>query len=99
MIAIELQGHAHTADRPGPDVDRLADDAAGVLAQLSVERAHFVGHSLGGMTSVAVAVRHPGRVASATAISAMYNLEGFLPELRPRRAGLFRSGAQGARER
>jgi pimeloyl-ACP methyl ester carboxylesterase len=82
VIALELQGHAHTGDRPGPiTVERLADDAAGVLAHLGVQRAHFVGHSLGGMTSIGAAVRHPERVASLTAISAMYQLEGFLPEL------------------
>jgi len=82
VIAIELQGHGHTGDRPGPiTLERLADDAAGVLAHLGVARAHFVGHSLGGMTSLGVAVRHPERVASVTAISAMYRLEGFLPEL------------------
>ncbi len=82
VIAVEQQGHGHTGDRPGPvSVERMADDAAGVLAELGVERAHFVGHSLGAMTSIGVAMRHPGRAASVTAISAMYNLEGFLPEL------------------
>jgi pimeloyl-ACP methyl ester carboxylesterase len=82
VIAIELQGHAHTGDRPGPiTVERLADDAAGVLAHLGVARAHFVGHSLGGMTSLAAAIRHPDRVASCTPISAMVRLDGFLPEL------------------
>ena len=82
VIAIELQGHGHTGDRPGPiTLERLVDDAAGVLAHLGVAKAHFVGHSLGGMTSLGAAVRHPDRVASVTAISAMYRLEGFLPEL------------------
>jgi pimeloyl-ACP methyl ester carboxylesterase len=82
VIAIEQQGHGHTGDRPGPiTLERLADDAAGVLAGLGVARAHFVGHSLGGLTSLGVAIGHPERVASCTAISANYNMNGYLPEL------------------
>lgn len=82
VIAIEQQGHGHTADRPGPiDLLRLVDDNAAVLDHLGVRRAHFVGHSLGGMISTGMAVRHPGRVASLTALSAGYTLDGMLPEL------------------
>jgi pimeloyl-ACP methyl ester carboxylesterase len=82
VIAIEQQGHGHTGDRPGPiSIDRLADDVAGVLDHLGVERAHLAGHSLGGMVALVTAVRHPSRVASLTPISAIFELEGFLPEL------------------
>jgi pimeloyl-ACP methyl ester carboxylesterase len=61
VIAVELQGHGHT-----PDIDRefsldhLADDVVGLLAALGVERATFVGFSLGGMVGLALAMRHPG---------------------------------------
>jgi pimeloyl-ACP methyl ester carboxylesterase len=82
VIAIEQQGHGHTADRPGPiDLLRLVDDNAAVLDHLGVRRAHFVGHSLGGMISTGMAIRHPDRVASLTALSAGYTLDGMLPEL------------------
>jgi 3-oxoadipate enol-lactonase len=37
----------------------LADDVAGVLGALGVDRTHVVGHSLGGMIAVSVALRHP----------------------------------------
>ena len=82
VIAIEQQGHAHTADRPGPmTVERLADDVAAVMDHLGVAKAHLVGHSLGGMAAVETAVRHPDRCASVSALSVSYTLEGYLPEL------------------
>jgi pimeloyl-ACP methyl ester carboxylesterase len=82
VIAIEQQGHGHTADRPGPvTLERLSDDVAAVMDHLGVARAHLVGHSLGGMAAIGAAMRHPDRCASVTAISAGYTLDGFLPEL------------------
>lgn len=42
------------------------DDLVAVLDQLDVERAHLVGNSMGGETSLALAVLQPERVASMT---------------------------------
>lgn len=82
VIAIEQQGHGHTADRDTPpEVSRMIDDTAGVLAHLGVTRAHFFGHSMGGMISIGMALRNPGVVRSITALSSTYTLEGMLPEL------------------
>jgi pimeloyl-ACP methyl ester carboxylesterase len=82
VIAIEQQGHGHTADRDAPpEVGRMVDDTAGVLAHLGVRRAHFFGHSLGGMISIGMAIRHPSVVQSVTALGTTYNLDGMLPEL------------------
>ena len=82
VIAIEQQGHGHTADRDSsPSIGRMVDDTAGVLAHLGVTQADLFGHSLGGMIAVGMAVRHPGVVRSVIALSSTYALEGMQPEL------------------
>jgi pimeloyl-ACP methyl ester carboxylesterase len=50
-------------------LDDMADDAVAVLDQHGVERAHVVGMSMGGGIAQFVALGHPERVASVTAIS------------------------------
>jgi pimeloyl-ACP methyl ester carboxylesterase len=50
-------------------IDDMAADAVGVLDDHEVERAHVVGMSMGGAIAQVVALAHPERVASVTAIS------------------------------
>ncbi|WP_062237059.1 alpha/beta fold hydrolase [Fictibacillus sp. FJAT-27399] len=47
----------------------LADDAAGVLDAYSIEKAHIVGMSLGGMIGQILALRYPERVLSLSFIA------------------------------
>jgi pimeloyl-ACP methyl ester carboxylesterase len=60
VIAVELQGHAHTADIDRPlAIEQLADDVAELLQQLKIKEADFFGYSMGGNVALGVAVRHP----------------------------------------
>ena len=62
VIAVELQGHGHTADTGRPlAIATLADDVVALLDHLGVERADLYGFSLGGWVAFDLAVRHPGR--------------------------------------
>nr|QQZ49367.1 alpha/beta hydrolase [Phenylobacterium glaciei] len=59
----------------------MSADTAGVLAHLGVKQAHFVGHSLGGMVAMNMAVRRPDLARTVSAISISYTLDGYQPEL------------------
>ncbi len=60
VIAVELQGHGHTADIDRPlTPEQMADDTAALLEHVKIEQADFFGYSMGGMVAVGVAIRHP----------------------------------------
>jgi len=83
VIAIELQGHGHTADAGRPlSYRHLAADAAGVLDALGVGMADLVGYSLGGAVAMQLAMRHPGRVRRVVfAGGTSYRRDGLYPEM------------------
>jgi pimeloyl-ACP methyl ester carboxylesterase len=83
VIAIEQQGHGHTADRPGEPItiDQMIRDTAGVLAYLNVRQSDLVGHSLGGIIATGVAIRHPDIVRKVATLGTPYQLDGFRPDL------------------
>jgi pimeloyl-ACP methyl ester carboxylesterase len=49
-------------------VEDMADDLAGLLFAIGVEKAHLVGVSMGGFIVQETAIRHPGRVLSVASI-------------------------------
>lgn len=64
-ISYDLRGHGLS---PLPEgrfgLDDLVDDLEALRARLGIERAHFAGHSLGGMIGPRYALRYPDRVLS-----------------------------------
>lgn len=63
VVRYDTRGHGDSPVPPGPyTIDDLADDVVALLDELGVDRAHFVGLSLGGMTGMRLAARNPERV-------------------------------------
>ena len=83
VIAVELQGHGHTADildRP-LSYEQMADDVAALMEHLGIAQADGVGYSMGGTTGLQLAIRHPDRVRTLVAVSPNYRSDGYYPEL------------------
>jgi pimeloyl-ACP methyl ester carboxylesterase len=72
VIAVELQGHGHTADTDDREmtIEALAGDVIALLDQLGVGEADFFGFSLGGFVAYAVALTAPSRVGKLIVASA-----------------------------
>ena len=92
--AVDLPGHGGSSKEPGAgDVATLAGSINDLMAALDIPKAHLVGHSLGGAVSLALALDHPERVASVTAIAtaglgpeiSMEYIEGFISTGRARK--------------
>jgi pyruvate dehydrogenase E2 component (dihydrolipoamide acetyltransferase) len=82
VYALDLPGHGTSAKDVGDGtLGVLADAVTGVLDAVLIsggaDRAHLVGHSLGGAVALAVAAGDPGRIASLTLIAPA----GFGPEI------------------
>ena len=82
VIAVELQGHGHTAD-----IEReitpahSAADVVALLDHLGIARAHVLGHSMGAAVALELAVHHPSRVLSVVPVSGSVRPDGMHPDL------------------
>ena len=74
VLALTRRGHGLT-DRvqSGHALADAAEDARRLLDTLGIERAHVVGHSMGGGEVSSLAARHPGRVASVIYLDGAYD--------------------------
>jgi pyruvate dehydrogenase E2 component (dihydrolipoamide acetyltransferase) len=70
VYALDLPGHGTSSKDVGDgSVGVLADAVPGVLDAIGAERAHLVGHSLGGAVAVAATAADPRRIGSLTLIA------------------------------
>lgn len=59
LVMPDLRGHGASQAGEGCGVADFADDIAGLIRRLRLDRPVVVGHSLGGMVSILLAARHP----------------------------------------
>ena len=78
-VAVDLRG-AGTTDKPaGPySTEQMADDVAGLMEVLDIDRAHVAGVSFGAAAGMWLAAKHPERVASLSLHSAWAKTDPFL---------------------
>jgi pimeloyl-ACP methyl ester carboxylesterase len=82
VIAVELQAHGRTSDRDtAVSFEQDADDVAGLLKYLKIEKADFFGFSNGGNTAMQIGIRHPEIVNKLVIVSSFYKREGLIPGL------------------
>jgi pimeloyl-ACP methyl ester carboxylesterase len=78
-IAVDLPGSGESDKPPGPyATDVYADQLAGFLGAIGVERAHVAGVSLGAAVAMHLAARHPERVRSLSLHSAWDRTDDYL---------------------
>ncbi len=88
----ELRGHFRTirfsnrgtglTDKPDAEytVRMMADDAAGLLEELSIDQAHVLGVSMGGMIAQELALDHPQRVQRLLLLCTTCGARGVQPQ-------------------
>jgi pimeloyl-ACP methyl ester carboxylesterase len=82
VIVAEMQGHGRTQDIPRAlSYEGMADDVAGLLKHLKIDRADILGLSMGGGVAFQFAVRHPHQLRRLVVLSAPYAHDGWWPEV------------------
>jgi pyruvate dehydrogenase E2 component (dihydrolipoamide acetyltransferase) len=70
VIALDLPGHGGSSKEVGSgNPENLTEAVAAAAAALGIERAHLIGHSMGGAIAATLALRRPERAATLTLIA------------------------------
>jgi len=78
-ISVDPRGTGESDKPAGPySIEQFADDMAGVLRSLGIERAHVMGLSLGAAVGMWLAAKYPDRVKSLSLHSAWPKTDPFL---------------------
>ena len=71
ILRYDTRGHGQTEAAPGPySFDVLVGDVIALMDAMGIDKAHYVGLSLGGMTGLGVAIEHGDRLLSLSACDA-----------------------------
>jgi pimeloyl-ACP methyl ester carboxylesterase len=83
LVAPDLRGHGDsTSGSEGVTIAAMADDVAEVLTTLDLRPVLVAGHSMGGMTVLRLARRHPGLIAErVSAVLLLSTAAGVVPTI------------------
>ncbi|MGZ7096551.1 MAG: alpha/beta fold hydrolase, partial [Methanobacterium sp.] len=83
VYALELQGHGRTTDIDRPiTYPNLADDLAAFMDAVGLSKVDVFGYSMGAITGLKLAIRHPEKVNKLIFCSGAYDIEGWQPEFK-----------------
>jgi 3-oxoadipate enol-lactonase len=96
VLRYDTRGHGASDTPPGPyTFDGLVADAVAVLDHFGVEKADYMGLSLGGMTGLGVALTHPDRIGRLICCDARADApEGFIKSWDDRVAAIRAKGIE-----
>jgi pimeloyl-ACP methyl ester carboxylesterase len=82
VIAVELQGHGHTADVDRPfSWEAFGDDLGALIGHLQLGQADLLGYSLGAGAVLRAAIQHPDLVRRLAVVSFACRRDGSYPEV------------------
>ncbi|MBA2777444.1 alpha/beta fold hydrolase [Billgrantia kenyensis] len=64
VVAVDLRNHGRSPHAEGMSYREMADDLLALMDRLRIDRAHLLGHSMGGKVVISLARQAPERVAS-----------------------------------
>jgi pimeloyl-ACP methyl ester carboxylesterase len=80
VIALELQGHGHTADIDRPlTAANMASDTAALLGKLRIAEADVLGYSMGGAVAIELVRKHPKLVRKLVLIGTPLTRDAWHP--------------------
>lgn len=71
VIALDMPGHGESA-LSGAELSDYVEQAAAVLDALGIAKANVVGHSMGGLVAMGLALDHPDRVLRLGVLNSVY---------------------------
>ena len=83
VVAIDLSGNGDSSHRAIYRIDQWADEIAAVARAAALKRPVVVGHSMGGVPSVAAAIRHSSLFKAVITVDTRFNDAGYPPRDKP----------------